>query len=119
MRGSFKTNETKEKRSVEPFSVALSLTSPLRLFGCLHYRALTVCFFLLSLLFVYFRLLGVESAVLFPTHSLSMLSFAAVRFLFCFVFLSLSLLWSPPLLLVRVLSLSYTLAVSVYYSSKW
>lgn len=38
VRGSFK--RIKKNGVWSPFSVALSLTSPFRLFGCLHYRAL-------------------------------------------------------------------------------
>lgn len=75
--------QNKKKRSVEPFSVALSLTSPLRLFGCLHYRALTVCCcFFLSLLFTFCRLLGVS--LLFCSRHAACRCLALLQFLFWF-----------------------------------
>lgn len=40
----FKKKKFKKKGVWSPFSVALSLTSPQDLFGCLHYRALTFLF---------------------------------------------------------------------------
>lgn len=79
MRGSFKTNETKKKE--EECGALLCRTQPYFSFKTIWLFALQSanCFF-----FLFSSLPGVQSGVLFPTRSLSMLSFAAVRF-FCLV----------------------------------
>lgn len=110
MRGSFKQIKKKKKEC----GALLCRTQPyfsLRLFGCLHYRAL-IFLFLTHISFSLF-LLHVCVCTFEPTPDpyiqLVMLSFATVRS--PFFWLSYSPFSSYLLLL------SFTLTVSVYYSS--